>query len=270
MEPIDTGILNPLKEERRLTRAPEGEGVDISFIIPAKNEEYLIRDTLDAILEAKKHYQALAAPHLNIEVIVVDNNSEDKTAAYIRKYERSHGFQYLFADQPGVSPTRNAGARSAKGKLLVFIDADTLIPRESISRLWDLFHHQQFKVGIFKFKSLEGGFRGQLWWGFWNQVRRLPLPRAKALPAFMFCERETFFQLGPFDEEVQIAEEWPITAHCYRHDRTRFIYDRSLAAFSSNRRMELQKLGYFRTFWKYVWVVLHKKGRLKFTHTLRH
>ena len=46
-------------------------------------------------------------------------------------------------------------------------------------------------------------------WSFWNTVRLLPLPKAKAMPALMFCTASTFDALGPFDEEVAIGEEWP-------------------------------------------------------------
>lgn len=245
--------------------------VNISIIIPAKNEEYFIRKTLQAVVDAYVFFREGLAPlpSPELEVIVVDNHSEDRTPEYVREYEEKHGFTYLLAPRLGAAPARNAGAEAFQGNLLIFIDADTLIPKEAIAHLWKLFKEQAYTVGIFGFKPLEGGFRGKLWWFFWNQVRRLPLARAKAFPAFMFCERETFFRLGPFDEEVQIAEEWPITAQSFRHNRANFIYDRSLAAYSSNRRMELQKMGYIKTFLKYVWVVLHKKGRVHFTHQIR-
>ena len=79
-------------------------------------------------------------------------------------------------------------------------------------------------------------------------MRRLPLPRAKAMPACMFCTREAFDEFGPFDERVAIGEEWPILAGLYRARPRRFVYDRAITALSSGRRMELQRFGYTRTF----------------------
>ena len=74
---------------------------------------------------------------------------------------------------------------------------------------------------------------------------------------------------GPFDESVVIGEKWPLTAACYRQDRERFIYDESLYATTSNRRMEKQRFGYTLTFLKYVWAVLHRSGRLRYSDWIR-
>jgi len=100
-------------------------------------------------------------------------------------------------------------------------------------------------------------------------VRRLPLARAKALPAFMFCTREVFDRFGPFDESVQIGEEWPILTGLYHHQPAHLIYDRSIAAITSNRRMTRQRYGYTKVFFKYIWAVLHHSGRNGYPDTFR-
>ncbi len=66
------------------------------------------------------------------------------------------------------------------------------------------------------------------------------------MPAFMSCDRAHFEMYGPFDESSVTAEEWPLTGAAYRHHRERFLYDRSLTARTSSRRMELQPFGYLR------------------------
>ena len=86
----------------------------------------------------------------------------------------------------------------------------------------------------------------------------------------MFCTRTAFDLFGPFDERVRIGEEWPILAGVYRTRRSQFIYDRTLTALTSSRRMELQECGYLRTFAKYVWAVLHPSGRVAYTDQVRH
>jgi hypothetical protein len=97
--------------------------------------------------------------------------------------------------------------------------------------------------------------RACCWWAFWNAVRRLPLPRAKAMPACMFWPREAFDEFGPFDERVAIGEEWPILAGLYRARPRRFVYDQAITALSSGRRMELQNFCHMRTFARYVWAI---------------
>jgi len=49
----------------------------------------------------------------------------------------------------------------------------------------------------------------------------------------------------------------------------RFVYDRTLTGYTSNRRMEVQSFGYIRTFLKYAWAILHRSGRIHYTDAIR-
>ena len=123
---------------------------------------------------------------------------------------------------------------------------------------------------LYRLASREPGVRAWLWWTFWGLARRLPLARAKSLPAFMSCDRTHFESYGPFHESWAIAEEWPLTGAAWRYHQERFLYDRSLTARTSSRRMELQSFGYLRTFLKWVSVVLFPWARTSLTDRIRH
>ena len=88
------------------------------------------------------------------------------------------------------------------------------------------------------------------------------------MPAFMSCRRAHFEAHGPFDESCTIAEEWPLTGAAWRSGR--FLYDRSLTARTSSRRMELRRFGYVRTFLKWVAVVLFPWARTSYVDVIRH
>jgi hypothetical protein len=90
------------------------------------------------------------------------------------------------------------------------------------------------------------------------------------MPAFMSCDRAHFESYGPFIESRAIAEEWPLTAAAYSYHPERFLYDRSLTGRTSSRRMELQPLGYSRTFLKWISVVLFPCARTSLTDRIRH
>ena len=90
------------------------------------------------------------------------------------------------------------------------------------------------------------------------------------MPACMSCDRAHFERYGPFIASWLIAEEWPLTRAAYRYHRERFLYDRSLTALTSSRRMELQPFGYLRTFLKWVLVVLFAWARTNDYDTIRH
>lgn len=236
--------------------------VEVSVIIPAYNEERLIAATVEAAL------QALHAWGGRGEVIVVDNNSQDATARRALEVSTPERVRVVAWKEKGAGRARNRGARLAAGSTLIFADADTQMPRETVRRA--LQHIRSgARAGITGLDGLDGGRRAWLWWFFWGQVRRLPLPRAKAMPALMFCTREAFEANGGFDERVAIGEEWPILADVYRRDRRRLVYDRTLRARTSSRRMELQPLGYLRTGLKYVWAILDFRGRVNYSDRIR-
>lgn len=239
---------------------------EISIIIPARNEEAAIGSTLQAVLESVAQFVGKPLEHLRldgsvVEVQVVDNQSTDKTRQAVAPFVEKHGVDYVLCERLGAPCARNYGSALTQGRILVFVDADTRIPPNSLSVIDRHVNRSGRQAGIFALDGTDRSLPSRCWWLFWNSVRLLPLPRAKALPAFMFCRREVFEELGPFDEKVQIGEEWPILAGLYRRKRGLLVYDRSLRAITSNRRMALQRFGYTRTFFKYVWAVLHVSGR---------
>ena len=236
----------------------------LSVIIPARNERRLIGSTLDCVLNAVRPLGPAAS-----EVIVVDNGSMDGTWDILQRYAAEHGIAALRLEQLGAARARNHGRRHATGRILVFIDADTHVSGDCLQRIVAHCEKGGIEAGITRLAGLDGGLRARLWWLFWEHVRRLPLSRAKAMPALMFCTAAVFDEFGPFDEEVAIGEEWPILASLYRHRPHRFVYDRSISALSSSRRMQAQPFGYARTFLKYIWAILHRSGRRNYSDRVR-
>lgn len=240
----------------------------ISVVIPARNEAALIASTVGSVLRARDRYREAGTGA--VEVIVVDNASDDGTADALVRHTAEDDVQVATCPNLGAARARNLGARLASGRILVFLDADTRLPAGALVRIAELVDEQGYEAGITRLGALDGGRRARCWWAFWNAVRRLPLPRAKAMPACMFCTRETFDEFGPFDERVAIGEEWPILAGLYRTRPRRFVYDQAITALSSGRRMELQHFGYTRTFARYVWAVLSFRGRVDYPDHIRH
>src|SRR5258706_13449211 len=86
----------------------------ISVVIPAHNEEKYLGATLEAL--GKQDYGWF-------EVVVVANGCTDRTAHVAR--DRCH--RLIVLSQKSLGVARNLGARMAKGEILVFLDADTLL-----------------------------------------------------------------------------------------------------------------------------------------------
>ncbi len=247
----------------------------LSFVIPARNEEALIGEVVEAILASVARASGvprhrLWLPDTSVEVIVADDASEDGTAAIVRAFVDDAGVR-LFPCLGGTSAAaRNAGTAVSAGRVLCFVDSDTIVPENAVGRILELHEEERRCLVLYRLASREPGIRAWLWWTFWGQARRLPLARAKSMPAFMSCDRAHFERYGPFKESCAIAEEWPLTGAAYRHHRERFLYDRRLVARTSSRRMELQPFGYVRTLLKWVSVVLFPWARTTLTDRFRH
>ena len=247
----------------------------LSLVIPARNEEALIGEVLDAILASVARAsgvtrEALWLPDTAFEVIVADDGSEDATAAIVGRFALDAGVRLVPCTGRSCAAARNAGAAASTGRVLCFVDADTIVPATAVEHI--LAHHEREGrcLVLYRLASREPGLRAWLWWSFWGLARHLPLARAKSMPAFMSCERAHFDRYGPFRESWLIAEEWPLTGAAYRHHRERFLYDRTLTARTSSRRMELQPFGYLRTFLKWVSVVLFPWARTSLDDRIRH
>jgi GT2 family glycosyltransferase len=109
----------------------------ISIVVPVYNGGPQLERCLDALL---------ASDLRDFEIVVVDDNSTDASASVAR----SRGLPVLQLDaQSGPAAARNRGATQARGSLLLFVDADVLVRRETLSRVVALFQKHMEVAAIF-------------------------------------------------------------------------------------------------------------------------
>jgi len=166
----------------------------ISFVVPAHNEEAWLGRSLSAAASA------LAEEGSSGEIIVVDDSSSDGTAAI----GRQHGARVLRVEHRQISATRNAGGREARGDILFFLDADTLISAAVIRSA--VRSDREGAVGGGCVPRFEG--RVPLWWRmaypvFRFGIRWLRQPGGSCL----FCTRRAFELTGGFSEAHYAAED---------------------------------------------------------------
>ena len=169
--------------------------MDYSFVIPAYNEELLLPNTLKIL-----NTILLEISDFKGELIVVDNNSTDNTGAVAESYNATvvfEGFQQ-------ISSSRNAGAKAANGKYLIFVDADTIIAKELVLASLTLLE-SKLSVGggaIAKFDSSDK--MGETLCNWWN---KMAIKLKVACGAYMFCSKQDFIEVGGFNENVYASEE---------------------------------------------------------------
>jgi len=89
----------------------------ISVIIPTYNRAPILEKTLESLLRVEDD-------GLPWELLVVDNNSSDRTAAVVARYRDRLPVRYLFEERQGKNAALNTALARAQGDLLVFTDDD--------------------------------------------------------------------------------------------------------------------------------------------------
>jgi len=107
----------------------------ISIIICTYNRYLSLQDTLESLLKQE------CDGSFKYEVIVVDNNSKDKTREVVKTYaQESNGrLKYVFEPNQGLSYARNRGIREADGGIIAFSDDDVIVDKAWIKNIFRTF-----------------------------------------------------------------------------------------------------------------------------------
>jgi glycosyltransferase involved in cell wall biosynthesis len=166
----------------------------ISFIIPAYNEEALLGRTLDQLSLAGR---AVGRDH---EIIVVDDASADRTAEIVL----SHGARLVSVSLRHIAAVRNAGAREASGDVLIFVDADTLLPEKTLLAALTELDKGAIGGGAQVELDEKPPFLPNLYFKFFNLIWK---PFKYAAGCFVFATKTAFYAAGGFDERYYASEE---------------------------------------------------------------
>jgi glycosyltransferase involved in cell wall biosynthesis len=144
--------LRPIFKNSDLSFRPENP--KISVIIPAFNEAGFIGDCLKSLKEQafNQHY----------EIIVVDNNSKDRTGQVAANY----GARVVVEQKQGVSFARQRGAMEADGDIIVSTDADCVFPPDWLQNIYNAFIQNEKAIAVigpFEFMPIPK-------WGKWLSV----------------------------------------------------------------------------------------------------
>ncbi|MEG5067316.1 glycosyltransferase family A protein [Microcoleus sp. B3-A4] len=125
----------------------------VSVIIPAYNAEQFIEETLKSVL---------AQTYPEIEVLVVDDGSQDRTAEIVEKISKKHSrVQLLKQQNAGVAAARNLAIQKSRGEYIAPIDADDIWYPENIEKQVQCMREGEPSLGVVYSWSLdidENGF----------------------------------------------------------------------------------------------------------------
>ncbi len=199
--------------------------IELSVIIPAWNEEHELPATLERLCAALKRLDRA------YELIVVDDASTDRTAEIAKGF----GAHVERVEKRQIAAVRNAGAKIASGRFLLFVDADTQVSDETLAAAM-----RELDAG-----AVGGGARVRLqgpipllirpsflvFTAIWDWL-------GHAAGCFIWCRKSDFDAIGGFDESFYASEEvWLSKA---LKERGRFVLV-SPPIISSGRKVRMHK-----------------------------
>ena len=174
----------------------------VSIIITTKNEEKNIANCLESI--RRQTY-----PQNLLEVIVVDNGSTDQTKQISRKYTAK-----VFDKGPERSAQRNYGMKMARGKYLMYLDADMILSPTVIEKAVEKLSpvsNIQYPVSSIPPVAL---YIPEVILGnsYWSRVRRFERSfyDGTVIDCVRVVRKDIFERAGGFDLQMTGPEDWDL------------------------------------------------------------
>lgn len=165
----------------------------ISIVITTKNEERNIENCLKSI-------KLQTYPASKIEIIVVDNNSFDKTKEIARKYTSE-----VFNKGPERSAQRNFGMiDKARGKYVMYLDADMILSSAVIERSVEKLEKGNISA-LYVPEIVLGN-------SYWSKVRRFERSfyDGTVIDCIRVIKKDVFEKVGGFDLNMTGPEDWDL------------------------------------------------------------
>lgn len=204
-------------------RRADDESVEVSIIVPARNEARNIAAVVDSLTRTEG---------VRFEVLVVDDRSDDDTADLARALDAAQADRLTVIDGTplpegwlGKNWACHQGARQARGRLLLFTDADTVHAPDLLARALAALDEDRADALTLAGRQIMGSFwerlvQPQIFMGiltrYPNTRRRLPAERwrdAIANGQYVLVRRETYEAIGGHEavrgevvEDMRIAQ----------------------------------------------------------------
>ena len=200
----------------------------VSITITTKNEEKNITACLQSIRNQN-------FPKNKIEVIVVDNNSTDKTKQIAKRFT-----PYVFNAGPERSAQRNFGAKKSHGTYYMYLDADMILTPNILKASVKKFEKSKQLKGLYMPEIVLGS-------GYWSRVRRFERSfyNATVIDCVRMVRKDDFEQVNGFDTNMSGPEDWDFDKKIRNLGKTDIISDpifHNEAAFNLKKYIEKKGL----------------------------
>ena len=180
------------------------KNIEISIIIPCYNAQQDIATCIEAI--KKSSYK-------NYEIICVNDCSKDDTCRIALSYDNVRILNNK--TNCGAACARNKGVRTAKGKIVIFIDSDILIMKDTLKKIHDkiIKEKKDAVVGIYSTKHYNKGAATNYKNLHIHYTYSIMPPDINiANSSCLAIRKEAFNKIGGFDENITgySSEDWDL------------------------------------------------------------
>jgi glycosyltransferase involved in cell wall biosynthesis len=218
---------------------------ELTIVIPAKNEVKMLPKLLKSL--SQQDYEGMA----QTRVLIADAGSTDGTVETALSFRDRLCVEVIPGGLPAVG--RNAGAKLATTRFVLFLDADVELPERTLLRraLWTM-RRRDLHLATTNIACRHGGFFDDALYAGNNLIQYVgSFLKPFATGMFMLFDREAFWQLGGFNERALFAEDYLLSKGVARH-RFRIVRGKVL---TTNRRFK--KLGHGRMVWMFFKTMMH-------------
>ena len=196
----------------------------VSVVIPCHNEEENIGKCIDSILACK---------YREVEIIVVDDGSTDRTPEICKPYMDKNLIEYLRrSERGGPAKAINTGAKVASGAVIAVLSADSLAPHDWIRKATEHFVSDGSVIAV-------GGPLKAMTKTYWalygeklDQLLLDPgLMVSPLLGTNMFVRSDVLRTLGFFNDTLGVGEDLDLSIRLCSYSRRtggRIVFDRDL------------------------------------------
>ncbi|MDD2731894.1 MAG: glycosyltransferase [Candidatus Pacebacteria bacterium] len=208
----------------------------LSIIIPTFNEEKFLPFLLESIK------REISGIDIDYEIIVADAGSKDRT----REIAAQNNVKIIQGGLPAQG--KNNGAKAAQGSLLLFLDADTILPDNFFKKAIDEFNARELKIAGFPLLPDKGRITALFFNIFYNFPVIFMERFLAHASAGILIDKGLFDKINGFDEDIKLAEDHDLARRAKKMAKYGFI--KSSVIYISKRRFKRD--GWFKTYTKYV------------------
>ncbi len=221
----------------------------LSIVIPTLNEEKYLPTLLNNLKEQNFN---------KLEIIVSDANSSDKT----KEIALSNGCLYLSSSIKKPAHQRNEGAKKATHDIILFLDADAVLPKNFLNKSYHEFEKRKLGIAGFYMKFSSKKISYSLYSLFYIFLCFLAQYfRPASVGAAIMIRKKVHLEINGFREDLYVAEDYDYGFRASKLTKFRMI--NSTFFYFSSRRWE--KEGQIQTIKKITKLLFHyiRKGPIK-------